>query len=282
MNPKPVISVIVAVYNGAKTLQRCIDSVSNQTYPHKELIIIDGGSTDSTVEILRANNDKIAYWKSEPDRGIYHAWNKALDHAHGDWICFLGSDDYFWKPDVLERAREHLVKAASTGIRVVYGQVARVSKDGVVLQIDGESWEKARRKFMEQMAIPHPGLMHHRSLFELRGKFDESFRIAGDYEMLLRELKTAEALFICKLTIVGMQCGGMSEAMGNSLKSFREVTYARRKNGMARISLQWVRNYVWAIVITFLLQMIGEKGVWHVIDFYRRLTGRASYWTKQE
>ena len=96
----PKISIIVAVYNSKKTLQRCIDSVFSQTYPHKELIIIDGGSTDGTVDILRANNDKITYWKSEPDNGIYQAWNKALDHAKSDWICFLGADDYLWKPKV--------------------------------------------------------------------------------------------------------------------------------------------------------------------------------------
>lgn len=90
MDSKPVTSVIVAVYNGAKTLQRCIDSVSNQTYPQKELIIIDGGSADGTVDILRVNNDKIAYWKFKPDRGIYHAWNKALDHVQGAWIYFWG------------------------------------------------------------------------------------------------------------------------------------------------------------------------------------------------
>ena len=95
MDSKPVTSVIVAVYNGAKTLQRCIDSVSNQTYPHKELIIIDGGSADGTVDILRANNDKIAYWKFKPDRGIYHAWNKALEHVQGAWIYFLGSEIIF-------------------------------------------------------------------------------------------------------------------------------------------------------------------------------------------
>jgi glycosyltransferase involved in cell wall biosynthesis len=86
MTSKPLISVIVAVYNGAKTLQRCIDSVSDQTYPNKELIIIDGGSTDGTIEIIRSNQDQITYWQSEPDNGIYHAWNKALDHASGDGI----------------------------------------------------------------------------------------------------------------------------------------------------------------------------------------------------
>ena len=75
---EPSISVIVAVLNGAKTLQRCIDSVAQQTYPNKELIIIDGGSQDGTVDILKANQGKITSWISEPDRGIYSAWNKGL------------------------------------------------------------------------------------------------------------------------------------------------------------------------------------------------------------
>jgi glycosyltransferase involved in cell wall biosynthesis len=93
-----MISVIVAVFNGAKTLQQCIDSVAGQTYPHKELIVIDGGSIDGTREILEGDATKLAYWVSEPDRGIYHAWNKALARARGDWICFLGADDYLWSP----------------------------------------------------------------------------------------------------------------------------------------------------------------------------------------
>lgn len=76
-----LISVIVATFNNEGTLQQCIDSVAGQTYPHKELIVIDGGSSDGTVEPLKANKEKIAYWVSEPDRGIYQAWNKALPKA---------------------------------------------------------------------------------------------------------------------------------------------------------------------------------------------------------
>jgi glycosyltransferase involved in cell wall biosynthesis len=73
-----LITIIVAVLNGRETIRQCIESVNNQTYLYKELIIIDGGSTDGTVEILKDNNDKIAYWESKPDRGIYHAFNKAI------------------------------------------------------------------------------------------------------------------------------------------------------------------------------------------------------------
>ena len=94
MKVRPLISIVVSVFNGADTLQQCIDSVTDQTYPAVELIVIDGGSTDGTREILLRNASKLAYWVSEPDRGIYHAWNKALVHAQGDWISFLGADDY--------------------------------------------------------------------------------------------------------------------------------------------------------------------------------------------
>jgi glycosyltransferase involved in cell wall biosynthesis len=278
VNQEPLISVIVAVFNGAQTLQRCIDSVAGQTYPHKELIIMDGGSTDGTVDILRANSDKITYWESEPDRGIYHAWNKALEHAKGDWICFLGADDYFWKPDVLERMRRYLVEATSAGVRVVYGQVAKVSETGEILLLVGEPWERAQRQFLQQMTVPHPGLMHHHSLFELHGKFDESFRFAGDYELLLRELKTGSAFFIDNLITVGMQRGGMTGVIANSLESFRETTLARRKNRVAKISLRWMRRYVKAAISTLLAQTIGEKNTRYIADFYRSLTGRSSYW----
>src|SRR5665648_53877 len=188
MTSKPLISVIVAVYNGSKTLQRCIDSVYDQTYPDKELIIIDGGSTDGTVDLLVANNDKITYWQSEPDNGIYNAWNKALNHAKGDWIYFLGSDDYLWKSSVFEEISSHLFKAESENIRLVYGQVARVTKNDEICCIEGDSWEYTRRGIVAEgiCTFTHQGMFHHRSLFETYGKFDDSFKIAGDYELLIR------------------------------------------------------------------------------------------------
>jgi len=88
----PSITAIVAVFNGVDTLQQCIDSVAQQSYPAKELIVIDGDSKDGTVELLKASQEKINYWVSEPDSGVYNAWNKGLAKANGDWIFSLGSD----------------------------------------------------------------------------------------------------------------------------------------------------------------------------------------------
>jgi glycosyltransferase involved in cell wall biosynthesis len=124
----PLISVIVAIYNGKATLQQCIDSVAQQTYVTKELIIIDGGSTDGTVDLLKANSGQISYWISEPDHGIYNAWNKGLAKAKGEWICFLGADDFFWDAQVLERMAAQLIMIPPD-IRVAYSQIMLLNND---------------------------------------------------------------------------------------------------------------------------------------------------------
>lgn len=92
-NNNALVSIIVVTYNAAKTLQICLNSVFMQAYPNLQLIVIDGNSTDGTQDILKANTDKIEYWKSEPDSGIYDAMTKALMQAKGEWIYFLGADD---------------------------------------------------------------------------------------------------------------------------------------------------------------------------------------------
>ena len=277
MTQKPLITVIVAVYNGAKTLQRCIDSVSNQTYPHKELIIIDGGSTDGTVDIIRSNQNKIAYWISEPDNGIYNAWNKALDHTSGDWILFLGSDDYLWKNNVFEETIPHMIKAESQDIQMVYGQVARVTQDDDISCVDGFSWDYTWRSIIIDGigTFTHQGMFHHRTLFERYGKFDESFKIAGDYELLIRAFKEGgDALFINGLIVTGMQIGGITS---NCIKMVKENAKARKNNQLKVITIPWLISYVWAICHPFLNFMIGDKNVRYLVNLGKRLVMHLSY-----
>jgi len=277
MTSKPLISVIVAVYNGAKTLQRCIDSVSGQTYPNKELIIIDGGSTDGTVEIIRSNQDKVTYWISEPDSGIYNAWNKALYHASGYWICFLGSDDYLWKNSVFGEITPHLIKAESRDIRMVYGQVARVTGNADICCVDGYSWDYTWRGMIIDgiCAFTHQGMFHHRSLFELYGRFDESFKIAGDYELLIRAFKEGgDAIFTNGLIVAGMQTGGITS---NCTKLVKETARARKNNRLRVITIPWLISYAWAICHPFLHHMIGEKNVRYLVNFGKRMVTYLSY-----
>lgn len=229
--PLPRITVIIAVRNGEATIQRAFDTVFEQTYEPVELIVMDGASTDETRAIVERNAARITYWESRPDRGICHAWNKALDHATGDWICFLGADDRFHTPDVLARLAPHLDEATGQ-FRIVYVPVRVVRNDGSVDRHAGIAWEVARTEFAAGVMIPHQGTFHHKSMFDRHGRFDEGFRIVGDYEFLLRELLHHDALFISDRVGVDMGGGGLSERPSSIYRLLRELHRARHMHGL--------------------------------------------------
>lgn len=275
----PLISVIIAVYNGAKTLQQCLDSVAQQSHPNVELIVIDGGSNDGTVELLKANQAGISYWVSEPDSGIYNAWNKALAQATGEWVCFLGADDFFWDAQVLVRMTTAL-HALPPSIRVAYGQIMLLNHDGQSLYPVGEPWPKVKERFKQLMCIPHQGAMHRRSLFDAHGGFDESFRIAGDYELLLRELKSEDAVFVPDLILVGMRHCGVSSDPGNALVSLRELRRAQRMHGESFPGLVWLAAMARVYVRLMLWRILGETATRKILDAGRRVMKQRPIWTR--
>jgi len=245
----------------------------------KELIIMDGGSTDSTVEILRQNDDKIKYWESAPDKGIYHAWNKALSHANGDWVCFFGADDLFWDSNVLSKVAPHLDRAYPA-VRVVYGKLGLINARGELIYRIGISWDKFREKFRQGACIPHPATMYHKSLFEDHGYFDESFSIAGDYEFLLRELKYSDAFFLTGITMAAMQQGGVSSKPAQTILSLREVRRAMAINGYEAPGVRWLFAYAKVGLRMCLWRIMGDRLTRHVLDLGRQLVGQPRYWTK--
>jgi len=115
---KPLVSIITVVYNGEKYLEETIKSVINQTYNNVEYIIIDGGSTDGTLEIIKKYEDAIDYWVSEKDAGIYDAMNKGIERASGEWINFMNAGDGFYSTDVLQKI---FFKNDFLGVEVIYG-----------------------------------------------------------------------------------------------------------------------------------------------------------------
>jgi hypothetical protein len=278
---QPLITIIIAVFNGVKTLQQCIDSVAQQSYANKQLIIIDGGSTDGTVDLLQANNQSISYWISEPDSGIYNAWNKGLMQANGEWICFLGADDYFWDDQVLASMSKSLVNLPAN-IRVAYSQIMLLSENGQELYVSGEPWQNVKQSFKKRMCIPHQGIMHRNSLFNQHGYFDETFQITGDYELLLRELKESDALFIPDLIVVGMRQGGISSNPKNALSLLSEVRRAQQKHGFKMPSINWVMAVFRVYIRLLLWRVIGEKATRRVLDVGRRIMGLSPYWTRTE
>ena len=201
----PLVTVITAVYNGQRHMAGCLESVLRQDYANLEHIVFDGGSNDGTVDVLRKYDDRIALWKSEPDRGIYDAWNKALlSKARGEWICFLGVDDELLAGAVsgyMALARNHpLAEYLSSRVRWVHPSGYE--------RIIGEPWKWNR--FSRWMCTPHVGSMHRHSLFDWLGTYDASYRIAGDYELLLRARDQLKTAYMPTVTVT-MRAGGVSD-----------------------------------------------------------------------
>lgn len=280
MTKAPFVTFIVAVRDGRRTIERCLESIWRQTSQDFELIVIDAVSTDGTVEFLKANTEKIDYWVSEPDRGVYQAWNKALSKARGEWICFLGADDWLFSADVLEKIRPVLANHRDDEV-FFYGSLVNVNRRGEIIETLGRPWSEVRDLLPKIHCLPHSGAFHHCSMFEAGG-FDERFRIAGDYDLLLRELRTRQAYFIPNLTIVAMEIGGMSNDPANSLVNLRENRRAQRKWGTAGsfpsrpFLLAWLR--VWIRIILVHTLGIGRVARW--LDLGRWLMGKQPYWTR--
>jgi len=281
MNDTPRISIITAVYNGRKYIEECIRSVRAQTYANVEHIIIDGGSTDGTQEVLRQYDHQLRYWVSEKDKGIYDAWNKGLAHATGDWIAFVGSDDILWDDHVLENAVEHLHAALRKDIRYVYGKVNLIpagdNKD--IISVWGEPWEKAKSDILQHMTVTHCCAFHHRSLFEEYGNFNTRFRITGDYEFLLREFVKGRDAHFTGQVLAAMHAGGVSANIRSKLIIARENILARQLNGLPP-RLHHRIQVIKARIAGALARVLGRQGINRLSDAYRRLTGKEKLWSK--
>jgi len=194
----PLITVITVVLNGKEHLEKTIQSVINQTYPNVEYIVIDGGSTDGTVDIIKKYDDYIDYWVSEPDRGIYDSWNKGVVLSNGKWLSFMGSGDLYVN-DALSNYILFLGGYSDIENVLYISSKIMLTRNGQQIKIIGEPWKW--KVFARYMNVGHIGSLHARKLFKFYGMFNEYFKIAGDYELLLRPKENLCALFLDKVTV---------------------------------------------------------------------------------
>lgn len=267
-----IISIVIATYNAEKTIRRCLESVVN-THAcdgyELDIVVIDGGSTDGTVEIVRSFAHLLGYWESAPDRGLAHAWNKGVSHAKGDWIIFLGADDYLWSSDSLEKMAP-LLANMSNQTKIVYGCVMGVDDSGKQLGIWSSEWN--RKKFLYgQMYFSHQGVFHHKTLFTQYGMFDESYRLAMDYELMFRYLINNDAIFVPDVIVSAMQSGGMSNTPSNAIKTLQEFARARRKNNVSQDSIEYYRAVIGAYVKLILAKLLGNKRAAQCIKFKKSI-----------
>lgn len=233
----PKVTVVTAVYNGEQYLEQTIKSVLQQTYNNIEYIIIDGDSTDNTLSCIQKYNDRIAYWLSEPDTGIYDAWNKAVSLANGDWIAFVGADDILL-PQAVQLYINHIKQMNNPLLEFVSAKVQLVNSSLKPLEIKGAPWSWQRfRKFMD---VGHVGALHKASLFKKHGLFDISFRIAADYEFLLRPREKLIASYLDEVTVL-MRVGGSSQS---NIKVFKEAYNAKVHTGGRNSSISKIEYMV--------------------------------------
>lgn len=275
----PHVSIIVGVKNGARTLQRCLDSIAAQDFAARETVVFDGASSDGTPEIAERNlrAGRIDLLVSEPDCGVYDAWNKAIRRSRGRWLAFVGCDDVFHDSSSL-RALVEAGDTAGGDARVVYGRINRVTADGTLVETIGTSWERARDAFFAGVNIPHPGTLHRRDMLEERGLFDTTYRIAADYHLLLSELPGRAPAFVDRV-VLDMGFGGMSSRPQNILVSLREVARARRERGLHGTPPALRAKLLAATVGACAYRLLGEHAYRRLADGFRALRGRPPIWT---
>lgn len=279
MQYTPRISIITSVFNGERYLDQCIQSILGQSYPNLEYIIIDGGSSDNSAAIIKKYDQRLHYWVSEKDKGIYHAWNKGLAHAAGEWIAFVGSDDILWDKRGVENATADLYTALQQDIRYVYGKVNLLSAGMDILSTWGTPWERAKKDILQFMTVTHCGAFHHRSLFEQYGPFNERFRITGDYEFLLREFVRGRDAFFSDRLFAGMHAGGISANLRSKLVLAKEYMLARELNGLSPTFHGRMQVFK-ARVAGVLTTILGEKTIKKLSDLYRVMKGKEKLWSK--
>ena len=235
------VSIITVVYNNRDTIADAIASVCAQRCADIELIVVDGASTDGTGDVLARFAAQISVLVSEPDRGIYDALNKGIALATGDIVGFLHSDDLLADEEAIARVAAQF---ADDSIDAVYGDLVYVRKDDpsrVVRTWTAGLFTPARlaRGWMP----PHPTFYARRSVYERLGKFDTSFRIAADYDCMLRFLKAGIRVAYIPHLQVRMRVGGASnKSLANIIKKSSEDFRALRKNGVGAVVALLCKN----------------------------------------
>ncbi|GEM_PF-106698 len=231
MPDQPLISIVTVVYNGAATLEHTIRGVIEQTYGNVEYIVVDGGSTDATLDILRKYEGNIDYWVSEKDAGIYDAMNKGISLTSGEIIGLINADDFYASRDVLASVAAVLT---DPDVDACYGDLCYVKQHDISTVV--RYWQSSDFRpgaFEKAWCPPHPTFFVRRKIYERFGVFDLTYKIAADMELMLRflEIHRVRAKYIPEV-MVKMRVGGTTNrSWANIVKQNGEILRALRQRG---------------------------------------------------
>lgn len=215
---KPLITIVTVVFNGDEHLEKTMLSVINQTYDNVEYIIIDGGSTDGTLEIIKKYEDKIDYWISEKDEGIYDAMNKGIMLALGDIIGLINSDDWY-SEKIFEKISQYYSLNS-----LIYGNLLTHFNSG---QTYKHSIPIPKTKEEVRLSIVHPTVFTSKYLYKMVGLFDLSYKITSDYDLMIRMFLYGAKIVKINEVLVHFREGGAS---ANGAGAIEGIKIAQKHN----------------------------------------------------
>lgn len=248
---EPLLTIITVVYNGQDYLEETILSVINQTYANVEYLIIDGGSTDGTLDILQKYQEHIDYWLSAADKGISDAFNKGISLALGEYLNFQGDGDGFSSPTVLSEIAALIVKHRDL---LICGRIQRISPSGDELYCSQFMRQFKKTSLLFKMALPHQGLFTHIKLFQRYGLFDINNVFCMDYEFLLRAYHDFPAVTTSDLIVAKWRADGIGT--GRSLEIFKEYAKIKRQHKVTTAPLLALINY-WTLFKYYTKQVLS-------------------------
>jgi putative colanic acid biosynthesis glycosyltransferase len=264
MDNKPLISIVTVVYNGEKFLEDTIKSVIEQSYENIEYIIIDGGSTDETVDIIKKYEDKIDYWASEPDSGIYDAMNKGAKLATGDFVVFMNAGDMFYMPKSVARC----VALMSDETKSYFGRAKIYSKKTTWLY-PNENYHKENIETFLKNALPNHQAMFFPKSFYKTYPYNLKYKVGSDSDYKFQAQKECGLLFIDE--IVGVfALGGVSSEF-QSFKLTKQILHDSWHISLKHRGVVYALKRECKIVTKYMIHLLFGNGfLKHILQKIRK------------
>lgn len=248
-NDKPLVSIITLSLNSEKYLEQTIKSVIRQTYKNIEYIIIDGGSKDGSVDIIKKYEKNISYWVSEPDKGIVDAFNKGIHATTGDIIGILNSGDWY-EPNAIELVVSAFKANPDSG--VVHGDLLVWEADGSEAVMKSKPL-KNKSLFSMKTPYKHPTMFVRKKAYDMVGLFNTAYKIAMDYDLMLRLIFAGVNSYYVEEVLTNMRLGGISYLdMSEKYKEAKEIIIT---HGCSKTKAHMIMIY-----------RMAERRMWHFLN----------------